>query len=198
MRAYTIAKVSGEPDWNRVGTLAIDTLLWTDHCDVSAWAKIAYNAENLYVRLWAKEADIRAEHTSQTGMPCEDSCLEFFFSPAADDTRYLNFEFNPNGASWIGIAHGRDDVVRVLPDVAIFDPRPIRTEDGWQITYRIPLSFLRLFVPQTVFASGVRIRANCYKCGDLTAVPHYLAWNPVDLETPDFHCRDYFGEMIFE
>ncbi len=198
MRTYTITKVNGKIDWERVGTLAIDNLLWTESCDIAAWAKIAYDAENLYVRLWAKEREIRAEHTSQTGMPCEDSCLEFFFAPAADDTRYMNFEFNPNGASWIGIAYGRDDAVRLLPDLSIFDPKPIRTEDGWQITYRIPLSFVRLFVPQTTFASGVKIRANCYKCGDLTVLPHYLSWNRVGHETPEFHSYPYFGEMIFE
>ncbi len=198
MRTYTIVKVSEKTDWDKVNTLAIDNLHWTDSCDISAWAKICYDAENLYVRLWAKEAEIRAEYTTQTGMPCEDSCLEFFFAPAADDTRYMNFEFNPNGASWIGIAHGRDDAVRILTDVSMFDPRPIRTEDGWQITYKIPLSFLRLFVPQTVFASGVKIRANCYKCGDLTKHPHYLAWNPVDHPTPEFHSYAHFGEMTFE
>ncbi|MDO4870099.1 MAG: carbohydrate-binding family 9-like protein [Bacillota bacterium] len=41
------------------------------------------------------------------------------------------------------------------------------------------------------------IRANLYKCGDFTAQRHYLAWMPIDLESPDFHAPEYFGRMLF-
>lgn len=197
MRTYTIAKTNGAPDWERVETLPIDHLLWTEPVDIAAWAKICYDAENLYVRLWAKEADIRAEHTTETGMPCEDSCLEFFFAPDPDDTRYFNFEFNPNGASWVGVAYGRHNAVRLLPDVSMFAPTTRRTADGWEVTYHIPLSFIRAFFPRASFFSGKSMRANCYKCGDLTPHPHYLAWNFVNSPTPEFHSRPNFGEMRF-
>ncbi len=198
MRNYTIVKTNGAPDWSTVKSLGIDNLLWAENVDISAVAKIAYDAENLYVYLAAKEKDIRAEYTSQTGMPCEDSCLEFFFAPDPSDTRYFNFEFNPNGASYVGFGHGRDDVVRLLPDVSAFEPQPRRVDGGWEITYRIPLSFLRVFLPNASFSSGQSMRANCYKCGDLTPRVHYLAWNPVASDTPEFHSPSDFGMMRFE
>ena len=53
----------------------------------------------------------------------------------------------------------------------------LRSPPGWEVFYRIPLSFLRLFWPDFTFTGN--LRANVYKCGDLTRQEHYLAWNPV-------------------
>ena len=39
--------------------------------------------------------------------------------------------------------------------------------------------------------------ANFYKCGDLTVNKHYLAWQPVGTERPDYHRPEYFGPMVF-
>lgn len=70
-----------------------------------------------------------------------------------------------------------------------------RTADGWDVTYELPFKLLRLFFPE--FAPSGTIRGNFYKCGDLTAQEHYLAWNRVDAECPDFHRPEYFGTMSF-
>ena len=56
--------------------------------------------------------------------------------------------------------------------------------------------FLRALFPGYELVSGTVIRANCYKCGDLTVKPHYLSWNPVVNPTPDFHRSCDFGAMI--
>jgi hypothetical protein len=42
------------------------------------------------------------------------------------------------------------------------------------------------------------IRANFYKCGDLTAHPHFLSWNPIDLPKPDFHRPEFFGTLTLK
>jgi hypothetical protein len=80
---------------------------------------------------------------------------------------------------------------------SLFDVKAQRTEDGWELTYRIPLSFLQLFFPDYVYRPGTVLRGNCYKCGDLTVQPHYVTWNPVSSETPDYHRPQDFGLMIF-
>ena len=74
-------------------------------------------------------------------------------------------------------------------------PRP---PDGWEIFYEIPASFVQLFVPDFALKPGAELRANCYKCGDLTPKPHYLSWNPVTSQTPDFHRPQVFGQMIMK
>jgi len=44
---------------------------------------------------------------------------------------------------------------------------------------------------------GKTFRANFYKCGDMLTVPHYVTWNPVGTENPDYHQPKYFGLLKF-
>lgn len=45
---------------------------------------------------------------------------------------------------------------------------------------------------------GQTIKANFYKCGDELQTPHFLSWNPINIEKPDFHRPDFFGSLEFE
>ncbi|MBR1559206.1 MAG: carbohydrate-binding family 9-like protein [Clostridia bacterium] len=196
MKRYTIARVDGRPDWDAVPTLSIDEQLWRPPVDIAAWGQVAWDDGHLYVRLRAREKDIRAEHTGPLGMPCEDSCLEFFFSPVPGDPRYFNIEYNPNGSLYLGWGDGRD-AIRLLPEREWLNPVTSRTEDGWTVEYAVPFGLVRMFAPDFRPVPGMAIRANCYKCGDLTAAEHYLAWNPCTSEAPNFHRPQDFGEMTF-
>ncbi len=198
MRSYTITKVNDALDWNKIPVMPIDTLLWTDSVDLSAVAQICWDEENLYVRMEAVEPNIRMEEEGPLAMVCLDSCLEFFFQPTSRE-EYFNFEINPKGAVWLG--HGRDpaSLIRLLPlgGYGMFDIRTELTDTGWVLTYRIPFAFIRQFFPEFTAGEGVRMRGNAYKCGDKTAKPHFLAWNPIDLPNPAFHCPAFYGELVF-
>ena len=97
MKNYTISRCVGAPDWNTIPALAIDHAHLDPDTGIRAFAQIAWDPEALHVRLHAEETQIRAEETGPLGMPCEDSCLEFFFCPMEADLRDLNLEFNPHG-----------------------------------------------------------------------------------------------------
>lgn len=197
MNNYRIMTVPGEPEEQAVPQLQLDRILWTPDFGIRAFGWICHDAENLYVHLQAEEEYIRAELTTPLSPVNEDSCLEFFFMPEGED-RYLNFEVNPNGCLHIGFGRSRRERVCLVRRDAqeFFRIRPARTENGWAVRYRIPLVFLRLLWPAFTF-SGT-LRANVYKCGDLTVHEHYLSWNPVVSETPDFHRPEDFGQMTFE
>lgn len=198
MKEYGIIRAPKLPDdWAEVPRLAIDCLLWSRPVSVTAAAQICYDEQALFVRLSAAEEHIRAEHDSLTGMPCEDSCLEFFFCPIPGDERYFNIEFNPNCCMYLGLGSGVQSLVRLLPERPCFLPQAERTDSGWQITYQVPVAFIRQFFPDFAAISGATIRANCFKCGDLTVQEHYLSWNPVTSETPCFHRPCDFGLMRF-
>lgn len=197
MKQYTITRIHGSPDWEAIPALDIDCLLWTEPVAISAQARLCYDDQALHVCLQAKEAHIRAEHTGPLGMPCEDSCLEFFFSPDPEELRYINIEFNPNGCMYLGFGSGIHDLIRLIPEEPRLCPQVVQHEDGWQITYQVPYSFIRQFFPDFSPAPGGKLRANCYKCGDLTPQPHFLAWNPVTSQTPAFHRPQDFGCMYF-
>ena len=84
-------------------------------------------------------------------------------------------------------------IVMVLLSMLL--PAQARTADGWEASWSIPLAFLRQFCPEAAFAG--EWRANVYKCGDRTVRPHYLSWNPVASDTPDFHRPQDFGVLDF-
>jgi hypothetical protein len=197
MREYTISRCNGQPDWNKVPTLQIDNWMNTEPINISAQAQVCYDDHALYVHLCATEENIRAELTGLLDEVCEDSCLEFFFSPMADDKRYFNIECNPNGCIFLGFGPNVDDLVRLIPEHPPIVPQAVRTATGWEVEYSIPYSFIRMFFPGFSPASGYSTRANFYKCGDKTLQPHYLTWNPVPFQRCAFHNPDAFGIIHF-
>ena len=194
---YMIHSVNGEPDWSTIPQLEISHVLWKPDWGIRACGQFCHDADSLYVHLYAVEAKIRAEYSAPLSPVCRDSCLEFFFMPE-NGNRYFNFEINPNGCLLIGFGRSREDRAFLYRNgmKAYFSIRTRRMPDGWEAFYHIPLAFLRLFLPDFTFTGN--LRANVYKCGDLTEHEHYLSWNPVRSETPDFHRPDDFGLMAFE
>lgn len=198
-KSYTIAYVEQTPDWETIPSADIDTQQWLDPVDITAHAQLCYSADALFVRMWAEEENIRATYPKSDvlGHTYEDSCLEFFIAPVSGDGRYLNFEYNPNGCVCVQIGTGREDRIRMAFEEDIFEAAPRRTEDGWEITYRIPFSFLRTLYPDFKAETGMQIAGNFYKCGNLTEQKHYISWNPIASETPDFHRPEDFGVFVF-
>ena len=159
-----------------------------------------HDGQNLYVRFDTWEEEVRATYTVPNDPVCRDSCVEFFFCPDPNSDRYFNFEWNPDGGLYLGLRSGHELYVRLQPEdpVALFEYRSQRTDDGWEIFYKIPLSFINLIFPEFQLASGTAFRANCFKCGDRTVQPHYLSWNPCTSDYPRFHRVCDFGLMILE
>lgn len=199
-QSYTITYVEGSPDWGKIPYVELENQQWTDPVNINAYAQLCYSDDALMVHMWAEEENIRATYPKSDvlGHTYEDSCLEFFFSPVAGDARYMNFEYNPNGCVCVQVGTGREDRIRMAFEDDIFEAEPRRTEDGWEITYSIPFSFLKNLYPDFQAESGEEISGNFYKCGNLTVQKHYISWNPIDSETPDFHRPEDFGRLIFE
>ena len=196
MNTYHITKTGGEVDWSTVPVLELSNHLWVPSEQIRMSAQLAYDETALYVRMQAAEAPIRSEHCAPLSPVCEDSCMELFLSPE-EDVRYLNVECNPNCCFMMGIGTCRADRVRIVPKKPeLLEAKTEFTEDGWVLTYRLPLSFLRLFFPSLCLQTGTVFRGNVYKCGDLTEHPHFLSWNAVESPAPDFHRPQDFGMLI--
>lgn len=165
---------------------------------------IAWGDRELYIKYYVRESNVKAEKRLTNEMVCEDSCVEFFVSPA-DDGIYYNFEFNPIGTALLGSGHGRHDSVRADADIVSCIRRlttmgnePFAEISGdirWSLTLAIP--FETFFHHKIGILKGKSFRANFYKCGDELSNPHYVTWNPVCTEKPDFHRPEYFGVLAF-
>ena len=199
MKEYTIVR---KAPWEVVPELTINECTYEYSADITAYCKVCYDDDNLYVRLRAHEKDIRAEGKKEEllAQPCEDSCLEFFFSPDASD-RYFNIEYNPNCLRFLGFGTHIWDLVRLLPlhdETLSFDPVTEYLPDGWQITYHIPYKFIRMFFPGFAPKKGDFMTGNAFTTGDFCKIPHDLSWNPIDPEVYNsFHNPKAFGKLWF-
>lgn len=197
--AYVYRAVRVEkPEWEKIPAVTLTHQPWLAPCDIEASAQLCHDGENLYVRMTAKEKNIRATLTEPLSQVCNDSCLEFFFAPKTDDARYFNFEWNRLLSVYVGFGGARKTRARqILKDPkALFAPAAFDTADGWGIEYRIPKAYIQMYMPD--FELRGEAACNFYKCGDETEIPHYLAWAPLSSDTPDYHRRQDFGKLIFE
>ena len=85
MNIYTAPYVSGAPDWSAVPSVEIGNLLWTESCDVRAWAQLCWTEDALHLRLRAAERDIPTLYPNATGFCAEDEtgcvCAMLFALP---------------------------------------------------------------------------------------------------------------------
>ncbi len=185
--------------------ITIDTINWKEYnYKPQVELLIAYSDHEIFLKYFVSENYFKAEKTETNQMVCEDSCVEFFVSPE-DDGIYYNLEFNGIGTCLLGTGTGRKDSKRADPDIVSKIRRlssegkmPVSEKEGdfkWTITIAIPFGVF--FHHKVTELRGKTFRANFYKCGDMVKVPHYVTWNPVGTENPDYHQPEYFGVLKF-
>jgi len=161
-----------------------------------------YTSDEILLKYSVSESHVRAVNNGINAEVYKDSCVEFFISTG--DTWFYNFEFNCIGTSYVAYGKRGD---RELLDEAVVSR--IRTEStlgnkaitaremdsSWELTIAIPFSIFQ----ENEFQSPEKhtFYANFYKCGDELPQPHYLSWNPIVTEKPDFHQPKFFGEIGF-
>jgi len=201
------------PDLDTISA-ALDRLKERHHIDTLNWKgynykppvefAIAYGDEEIFLKYYVTEEYFKAEKTETNQMVCEDSCVEFFVSPENDGI-YYNLEFNGIGTILLGTGTGRADSKRADPYIiseirrkTSVGDKPVKEKTGkfeWTITIAIP--FKVFFHHKIGNLKGKTFMANFYKCGDMLSVPHYVTWNPVGTENPDYHQPKYFGMLKF-
>lgn len=186
--------------------LSIETLNWPTYSykpDVKF--RIAYVQDQILLKYYVNEETIMAKETRVNGSVYKDSCVEFFISLDRNDT-YYNFEFNCIGTAHVG--YGKAGTSRSMVDPEILKSITIKSSLGtepfeektgghqWEMMIVIPKACFSH--DKDLVLKGLKATANFYKCGDDTSKPHYVTWNPVGTENPDYHQPDYFGELSFE
>jgi len=162
---------------------------------------IAYSQDNLLLKFYVKEKNLKASVRDINGDVHKDNCVEFF---VAFENEYYNLEFNCLGSAKVGYGatrHGRTmltaDIIEKIKIHTILNFTINTSTDyfNWEIL---------LVIPKEVFCfssiesfEGRSCRANFYKCGDDLPDPHYLTWNMIETESTDFHRPEFFGELFF-
>lgn len=162
---------------------------------------IAYSRSHLAVIFHVRGLDLRATVMKDNGHSWEDSCCEFFVTDPYDGT-YYNFEMTAIGSilsskrtSRMNSMQREDSEIARIIRFSTLEHKAWNERDrifAWSVAMLIPFDLIgidRDNIP-------VSVMGNFYKCGDKTAHPHFLSWNPVGTPKPDFHRPEYFGEFI--
>lgn len=183
-----------DPRWQEI-PFAEHAFRWADSSPspYKSGFRLIHSPEGVTVRLESNEWPLRAVRTVCNEQICEDSCMEFFFTPNEEEKSYINIEVNPLGVTHIGFGEGRHG--RRLLDITgegLAIETAIRFGEGWCACLFIPYTFI-----EKQFASHTAAwRMNSYKCGDLTPIEHYAVWNPIEVPKPDYHRPEFFGSLI--
>ena len=174
----------------------IDTLNWpsTHPSAPDTHFTLAHTDNQLFVRFEVKGEIPISTKEDDLAPVNEDACVEIFIANATN-TRYWNFEFNAAGVCNASHRKSRkEDVVRLNTEQLRSIQRfPVQLCSAhWTLLVAIPLDLIEL----DPALERVR-RANLYKCGDKTPMPHYASWNPIEAEAPAFHLPEFFGEIEF-
>ena len=166
---------------------------------------VALTEGAIAVSFHVRGLDLRAMNTEDNMFQFQDSCCEFFVMDPSG-LKYYNFEVNCLGKILAASGDGRKDRVkrpssemeRIRRICQIKDevqPSPFDLEGEiftWDVALLIPLDLIGIDPDNLPEA----LKANFYKCGDMTSHPHYTSWSPIETPKPDFHRPEFFGELI--
>jgi hypothetical protein len=166
--------------------------------------RIAQGKNSIFILFEVQEKSIRAKYHIDGGKVYTDSCVEFFVSPN-NDGQYYNFEFNCIGTTLLGCRKERnmatpapEEITRQIKRFSSLGNQPFEIREGcftWSLLVEIP--YTAFFRHSISSLKGKKIKANFYKCGDELTDPHYLSWQPIKTDRPDFHRPDFFGILQF-
>lgn len=170
--------------------------------------RIAHSINEIYIQYVVREEGSRATFGQDAGSrPYTDSCVEFFMIPSSKDSVYYNLEMNCIGYGTFACGADRkartrfgDEILSQIRRESSLGAEPFGDRNGiveWTLTIAIPKSLYSYMADIEDFSKRT-VRANFYKCGDDMKVPHFLSWNKVGCEKPNFHTPEYFGNVYFE
>ena len=190
---------------NQAITHTIGTINWKEFDYLPrVLFRIGHTGDEIWLKYYVNENDIRAKESRINGEVYKDSCVEFFITH--DHESYYNFEFSCIGTVHLAWGPGRQQ--RKFVDPALIEQIKIKSSLGnqpfdnksgvfeWEMMIRIPIACFAFSKIDSF--NKMKAAANFYKCGDETAIPHFVTWNPVKTPAPDYHRPEFFGKVQFE
>jgi hypothetical protein len=166
--------------------------------------RVGHTGNEIWLKFYVTEKYIRAMETKTNGAVHLDSCVEFFIS--LDNKNYYNFEFNCIGTTHLAYGEGRanrkyvpEELIDKIKIHSSLGNLPFEEKKGrfeWEMFINIPVECFAFDNISSI--GGMNASGNFQKCGTGTSEPHYVTWNPIKTEKPDYHNMAFFGKFFFE
>ncbi|MEG1607558.1 MAG: carbohydrate-binding family 9-like protein [Mucinivorans sp.] len=163
-----------------------------------------HSRDELWIKFMVNEQYTMAMVKQDNGEVWTDSCVEFFIS--FDQTGYYNFEFSCIGKALLAFrkekpnaTHASQVVMDTILRASTLGSECFAEKVGpqeWELMVKIPVT--AFFKHSIENLNGMTAKANFYKCGDKLTKPHFLSWQPIEAQSPNFHLPEFFGTLEFE
>ncbi len=159
--------------------------------------------KSIFIRFRVRGNLLKAVYSNDQSPVHEDSCVEFFCQ-IPGNAYYCNFEFNCIGTCSASRRKGRSEDVQqfskaemqTIKRLSSIGRRAFNEMQGnfeWELSVEIPFALIGFDATNL----PPKLKANFYKCADDTDSPHFVSWNAISTEQPDFHRPEFFGEIEF-
>jgi len=212
MSQYIIKKTatintSFPSDWQTIDAIEINNYPWYQGgTKQDTQVRISANNKTLFIQFIAQDNYSYAKQTELNNMQvCEDSCVEFFFSPSGIlGSSYVNLEVNCCGTLHLAYGTGRESRQFISLEAAsliqcktsIASPVKFESENDKEWTVEIALPFAAIEKMTGESVNKEKWFANVYRCGGRTE-PQYAVWHDIDSPEPDYHRPEKFAELVF-
>jgi hypothetical protein len=208
MKQYIVKKITTpQINWRAIDSLSIDTFPWYESGTKQTTSiKLAANNDTLFIQVIAQDKYSFAKQTELNHMlVCEDSCVEFFFSPSGElGNSYVNLEVNCCGTLHLAYGASREHRKFINTEAASIIQRtasiksPVKfeqeTDEEWSVEIALPFAAIEQLTGDKVNLE--QWFGNFYRCGGRKD-PQYAVWNNIDVTDPDYHRPEHFGELAF-
>lgn len=181
--------------------------------DIAPWSKypdkpkvsftMAHANDHIFIKYDVEEYEVLARYKNINDPVYKDSCVEFFIG-FDDEKSYYNIEFNRLGTCLGRFGTDRENrtelPVEILKTIKYertllkkTDPNDLSI--NWTLTVAVPIKVF-CFHHLNSFKHQ-QAKMNFFKCGDDLSQPHYLVWNNIISDIPNFHLPEFFGEVEF-
>ena len=201
MKKYSIYMIGNLDELDTCPEFEVSNVQWNSTRSPRTTGRMGYIAdEGIVVRMRCEETNPLTTKTKNMEMVCFDSAMEAFFAFTDDgsvptmESLYFNFEINSNGALYAKTGYGRAGRAELLPaEMTLVDPKAWLEDDAWYMEITVPNQLLQRFLGKTLSA-GDTFYCNFYKVGQTPEIEHYMSYNYIESDKPNFHMPPYFAK----
>ncbi len=184
----------------------IDQYMWNSKQEPKTYGWMGYlEGKGFFAKIVCEEKNPKRECKKHREMVCKDSAVEIFMAfteeneVLTNDSMYINFEINANGAMYAKYGKGRKNRVFITEEeYELADIRTSIEENRWDVELMIPESFLERICDFDKIKEGKQFYCNFYKIAEDEKLEHYGSFSPVNSDRPNFHLPICFAEAVIE
>jgi hypothetical protein len=197
--------------WNQTTSLEIaNDNKWEMNYKPKTEVNLLYDDSFIYLIYRIEDQFVKCVTDKINGPVWRDGCVEFFFSPnVKEPDKYFNLEINCGGTALMSykkipkvekISVSEDDIkqIKIFSSMPGIIEKEITEPVTWVLELALPIKILQNYSDISLPRTGIKWKANFYKCAENNSHPHWLSWTEINSDKPNYHQPLFFGEIEFE